>query len=154
TAFYEVLQAEDGVELAKAREQRSKDHLRLAQERKAVGAVPQFDVTRSRTDVASAQLDIASAESNLRLALGRLNEVMGRSASEPLQIARPMLVTPDPSQISIDDSMKRATETRPEILAAHQRVQAKESQVGSVHSDIMPKVKAEAGYGWRDNDFN
>jgi len=153
-AFYEVLEAQDALELAKAREVRSKDHLRLAEERKAAGAVPQFDVTRSRTNVASAQLDIASAESNLRLALGRLNEVMGRSASEPLQIARPMLVTPDPAQTQIDESMKKALETRPEILAAMQRVQAKRDQIGSVHSEIMPKVKAEGGYGFRDNDFN
>jgi outer membrane protein len=154
TAFYEVLEAQDAVQLAKTRETRSKDHLKLAEERKAVGAVPQFDVTRSRTDVASAQLEIASAESDLRLALGRLNEVMGRSASEPLQIAKPMLVAPDPAQIKIDESMKKAMETRPEILAAQQRVQAKHDQIGSVHSEIMPKLKAEAGYGFRDNDFD
>ncbi|PWT91001.1 MAG: hypothetical protein C5B54_06175 [Acidobacteria bacterium] len=152
-AFYEVLQAQDGVDLAKSQAKRSQDHLRLAEERKTAGAVPQADVTRSRTEVASAQLDVASAESTLRIALGKLNEAMGRNASDPLEIAKPALVPPDPNQINIQESIQKAIASRPEILAAQKRVEAKRSQIGSVQSDNRPKVNAEAGYGWRDDNF-
>ena len=153
-AFYEVLQAEQGIELAKVRLARSKDHLQIAEKRKAVGDVPKADVTRSRTEVASAQLDVAAAESALRISEGRLNEAIGRGAGDPLQIASANPAPPDPTQTDFADAVRKALESRPEILAAQKRAEAKQSQIKAVRSDILPKVRAEAGYGYRDNDFD
>ncbi len=154
TAFYQVLQAEDGVELAMDRLARSKDHLKIAEQRKSAGAVPKADVTRSRTEVASAELDVVAADSALRIANGQLNEAMGRSAAEPLKIAKAELIPPDPAQTNIQDALQKAIQSRPEILAAQKRAEAKSSQIKAVRSDILPKVRAEAGYGWRDDNFD
>ena len=154
SAFYEVLQAEQGIELAKERLVRSKDHLKIAQQRKEAGAVPKADVTRSRTEVASAELDVAAAESDLRIAEGLLNELMGRSAADELRIEKRALAPPDPTHANLADALRRSFENRPEVLAAQKRAEAKQSQIKAVRSDILPKVRAEAGYGWRDNDFD
>jgi outer membrane protein len=148
-----VLQAEDGVELAKNRLKRSKDHLTIAEERKAAGAVPQADVTRTRTELSAAELDVAAAENALRIARGRLNEAMGRNAASTLNVVRPALEPVDPQQTNIQQVLEKAPEQRPEILAALKRAEAKRSQIGAVRSEILPRVRAEAGYGWRDDDF-
>lgn len=152
-AFYELLAAEDEVELAKLRIERSQDHLRLATDRKEAGAVPQADVTRARVDVSSAELTLVAAESSLRIASGNLNRAMGRMPHERLQVARIELNAPDPGEIDVPQSLTRALEKRPEVQAGIRRVDAKRSQIGAVRSEILPKVRAEAGYGWLEEEF-
>lgn len=153
SAYYEYLAAEDELQLSKSRQLRSKDHLRIASDRKEAGDVPQADVTRARVDVASADLAIVSAESALRIARGRLNESMGRSAHEPLQIVRNEIALPDPTLVNVQESITDALQKRPEVQAALRRVDAKKSQIGATRSEILPKVRAEAGYGWLDEEF-
>lgn len=154
SAYFEMLQAQDGLTLAKVRQNRSKDHLHIAEERKAAGAVPQADVTRARTQVSSADLDAAAAESALRIAQGHLNQVMGRAPNSALQIGPPGAPVPDPSGVRVDDVLQKALESRPEVVAAQKRADAKRNQIGAARSEILPKVRAEAGYGWRDDDFD
>jgi outer membrane protein len=152
-AYYDVLAAEDELELAKSRVTRSKDHLRIASDRKEAGAVPQADVTRARVDLSSAELSAVSAESSLRIALGNLNQTMGRGPQETLQIARTEIEIPNPANTDVQQSLNNAMQKRPEIQAAQHRVDAKRNQIGTAKSEILPKVRAEAGYGWLDEEF-
>jgi outer membrane protein TolC len=153
SAYYELLAAEAEVELAKQSQSRSQDHLRLAAERKAAGAVPQSDVTRARVDASTADLRLVSAESAVRIARGNLNEVMGRAAFEPLEVAGAEQTAPDPAGTNIEQAVLQALEKRPEVQAALKRLEAKQNQIGAVRSEILPKVRAEAGYGWLDETF-
>lgn len=152
-AYYEVLAAEDELKLSKTRVTRSQDHLQIASHRKEAGAVPQADVTRARVDLSSAELNAVSSESSLRIAIGNLNQAMGRMPHEPLQIARIEIENPDPANKDVHQSLNNAMQKRPEIQAAQRRVEAKRSQIGIARSDILPKVRAEAGYGWLDEEF-
>jgi outer membrane protein len=152
-AYYDVLAAEDELELSKTRVSRSQDHLRIASDRKEAGDVPQADVTRARVDLSSAELSAVSAEGSLRIALGNLNQAMGRMPQEPLQIAHSEIGIPDPAATDVNQSLSTALQKRPEILAAQRRVEAKRSQIGIAKSDILPKVRAEGGYGWLDDEF-
>ncbi len=152
-AYYDVLAAEDELELSKTRVSRSQDHLRIASDRKEAGDVPQADVTRARVDISSAELNAVSAEGSLRIALGNLNQVMGRMPQEPLQIAHAEIGIPDPATTDVNQSLSTALQKRPEILASQRRVEAKKSQIGIAKGDILPKVRAEAGYGWLDEEF-
>ncbi|MCI0613337.1 TolC family protein [bacterium] len=152
-AYYDVLAAEDELELSKTRVSRSHDHLRIASDRKEAGDVPQADVTRARVDLSSAELNAVSAEGSLRIALGNLNQAMGRMPQEPLQIAHSEIGIPDPAATDVNQFLSTALQKRPEILAAQRSVDAKRSQIGIAKSDILPKVRAEAGYGWLDDDF-
>lgn len=152
-AYYNVLAAEDELALSKTRISRSQDHLRIASDRKEAGDVPQADVTRARVDLSSAELSSVSAEGSLRIALGNLNQAMGRIPQEPLQIAHNEIGIPDPAGTDVNQSLNNALQKRPEIQAAQKRVDAKRSQIGIAKSEILPKVRTEAGYGWLDEEF-
>lgn len=152
--YYEALQAQARMKAAKDRQARSREHVNLAETRKAEGAVPQSDVTLSRTDASSADLDVAAAENALRIAQGKLNQAMGHPPNEPFLLAEPATLDLDPSQIQIQQCLEKAAETRPEVIAAQKRAEARRNQIGAVRSEILPKVRAEAGYGFRDDDFH
>lgn len=152
-AYYDVLAAEDDLALSKTRISRSQDHLRIASDRKEAGDVPQADVTRARVDLSTAELNSVSAEGSLRIALGNLNQAMGRLPQDPLQIANSEISIPDPAATDVQQSLNNALQKRPEIQAAQKRVEAKQNQIGIYRSDILPKVRAEAGYGWLDEEF-
>jgi outer membrane protein len=152
-AYYDVLAAEDELELSKTRISRSQDHLRIASDRKEAGDVPQADVTRARVDLSSSELNSVSAEGSLRIALGNLNQAMGRMPQEPLQVAHSEITIPDPTATDVQQSLDNALKKRPEIQAAQKRVEAKQNQIGIAKSDIYPKVRTEAGYGWLDEEF-
>jgi outer membrane protein len=152
-AYYDVLAAEDDLALSKTRISRSQDHLRIASDRKEAGDVPQADVTRAHVDLSSAELNEVSAEGSLRIALGNLNQAMGRLPQEPLQIAHSVISIPDPAATDVQQSLNNALQKRPEIQAAQKRVEAKQNQIGIYRSDILPKVRAEYGYGWLDEEF-
>jgi outer membrane protein len=153
-AFYQLLASMEQEELAKQRFVRSEDHLRLAEERKEAGAVPLADVTRARADLANAKLNIVSVESEIRIARSNLNTAMGRPADMALEIQKESLVIIAPKTFSpTEDEWQNLTAERPDIKAARQRVEARKNQIGVVKSELLPRVRAEAGYGWRDSDF-
>lgn len=152
--YFDVLQAQAALRSAKDRQSRSREHVKLAEARKAEGAVPQADVTLSRTDASSADLDVASAENTLRVAQGKLNQAMGHPPNESFALAEAPATDLDPAQIQVQQYLDKAIEGRPEVVAAQKRVEARRSQIGAVRSEILPKVRAEAGYGWRDDDFD
>ena len=145
SAFYELLAAQDQVELNRSRLERSQNHLRLASERKAAGAVPRADVTRAGVNESSAQLELVHAQSVERIARGHLNEVMGRMAQEPLEIVRTELEPPSPENTDVQQSLAQAWEKVPEVQAAEHEVEAAQNRVGAVHSEILPRVLAEGG---------
>src|SRR5262245_2471404 len=152
-AYYNVLAAEDELVLSKTRISRSQDHLRIASDRKEAGDVPQADVTRARVDLSSSELNAVSVEGSLRIALGNLNQAMGRTPQETLQTVHTEIAIPDPANTDVHQSLNTALQKRPEIQAAQKRVDAKRSQIGIAKSDLLPKVRAEAGYGWLDDEF-
>jgi outer membrane protein len=153
-SFYQLLAAMDQQEISKQRLTRSEDHVHLAEERKAAGAVPLADVTRARADLANAKLSLVSAESEVRIARSSLNAAMGRPVDSPIKITNGAVVVVPPQPFSPSEAeWQNLTAERPDIKAAKQRLEARKSQIGVARSELLPRVKAEAGYGYREDQF-
>jgi len=132
---------------------RAEDHLRVAKERKAAGAVPQADVVRAQVEVAEAQLALERAEGLVRVAKGNLNTAMGLPVERPVEVDRsPREIVP-PATINLDEALKRAVSARPELRGAQQRIEAARQGVSLARSAYGPKVKGEASWGWRDTSY-
>ena len=152
-AFYRVLAADAALEAARARAGRAGEHLRLAEIRKAAGAVPQADVLRARVEVADARLAIVRAEGELRTAQGVLNTAMGLPAARPVEVAPPAegssgAESPDPEAV-----LARALRQRPELAATKERIAAADQQAAALAASFGPRVRAEIGVGRRDSGF-
>ena len=152
-AFYGLIAAKEALLVAEKNLERDEVHLRLAKERYAIGIVPKADVLRTQVEFADARLAKVRAESLVRVAQGNLNTSMGLPVELPVEIgARPQEIT-SVDDIRISEALDQAVHARPELKASLQRIAAARHVVDEAKSTFWPKVKTEAGYGWRDADF-
>ena len=153
-AFFVLLAAQEAWKVAGQSLKRSEEHLRLAEERKAVGAVPLADVLRARVEVGNARLGLVRTEGDLAVARGGLNAAMGRNPDSPLQLASPGGDVSAPDQSGADAEFGQALAQRPELKAASARVEARRSAVALARSAYGPKLLALASYGRLDSDYS
>lgn len=152
-AFYSLAAAQDLQVVAEKNLSRAEEHLKLAQVRRAAGAVPQADVLRMQAEVANAQLQLISMQSQVRISTGRLNTTMGLAAETPLQIAlEPALPSP-PHQADLGAAIEQALARRPELTAAEKRTAAARAALSGARASRAPKVFADASYGWNDTQW-
>ncbi len=152
-AYYGLLAAQANLSVARESLKRSEAHLRLAESRKAVGAVPLADVLRARVGVANARLALVSAGSAVDVARGDLNTAMGRPAETPLRIEDVKGAPLPPRPFSMDSAMKTAVARRPDLQAAVSRESAGREAVKAAKSAYGPTVTAQAAYGRLDSTF-
>lgn len=148
--FFAIEAADAAIRATDSRLARSEDHLRLATVRKEAGAVPSIDVVRSRVAIANARAALARAQANRAIAAGTLNTLLGRAVDAPVAIATQPEARPLPS---LDDALRAALESRPELAAARHRAEASRSLVDVARSASGPRVALQGGYGWRDDAF-
>lgn len=152
-AFFALLAAQEEKGVAFQSLKRTEEHLRLAEARKAAGAVPLADVLRARVEVGNARLSLVQAEGDLAVSRGSLNTAMGRSPDSPLQLVAPDGEALAPESSSAEAEFERALDLRPELKSASSRVEARRSAVALARSAYGPKLLALARYGRLDSDF-
>lgn len=152
-AFFALLAAQEARDVAAKDLKRSEEHLKLAQDRKAVGAVPLADVLRAKVEAGNARLGLVRAEGDLSVAKGNLNAAMGRSPDTPFGVEAPELPVAAPELGSSEADLRKAVEQRPDLKAAASRVESKRAQVSYARSAFGPKLLAQVSYGRLDSDF-
>lgn len=152
-AFFGLAAAEEHRGVAAQSLDRARDHLRLAQERKEVGAVPRADVVRAQTRVSDARLALVRAENLARVAQGRLNVAMGLPVTAAIRIDGAVAATGAPPPGDVPAAIERAVRERSEIRAALRETAALRSQVAEARSALGPRINLSGGYGLRDESF-
>lgn len=140
------------LEAAKSRLARSADHVRLAQSRLDAGASPRADVTRARVENANAQAALAAAVADVRTATAALNVLLGIPAEEPVAITTPE-APPAGEDRDLEGSIGAALESRPEILAARERIAAREAEARLAATLSGVKADARVRYGVREDEL-
>jgi outer membrane protein len=151
--FYGLTAAMETLDVAGKNLSRAEDHLRLAKERKAAGAVSRADVLRVQVEVSNARLDLVRAEGLVRISKGSLNTIMGLPAEKVLEVDPKTEEIGSPDSIDLLKSLDQAVHNRPEIKASMKRIEAQQGGVEAARSDFGPKVRAEGSFGWRDSTF-
>lgn len=151
--YYGLAAALEARQVAEKNLSQIKEHLRLARERKAAGAVPLADVLRVQVEAANGELSLVRAETLVRISKGNLNTVMGLPAEMPIVIAATGDGIPSPDQINLTQAFEQAVQSRPELKGALKRIEASKGGVDLAKSAFGPKVRAEGSYGRRDTEF-
>jgi outer membrane protein TolC len=151
--FYGLTSALEAKGVADQNLERSRDHLRLTNVRKEAGAVPKADVLRAQVEVSNAQLALVRAENLIRLARGNLNLSLGRPPEKPVEVTSSAQPPTRPEQMDLSLSLDQAVQSRPEIKGALKKIEVAQSNIQAARSAYGPRLRAEGGYGWRDNDF-
>lgn len=149
-AFYTLAAAQDLQTVAEKNLARTREHLKLAEVRRAAGAVPQADVLRMQAEVANAELQLISMQSQVRISTGRLNTAMGLAAETPLQIALMSDPPTPPAKADLGTAIEQALARRPELTAAEKRTDAARAALTAARASRAPRLFADAAYGWND----
>ena len=153
SSYCGLLAAQANLSVEKQSLKRSEDHLRLAQDRKAVGAVPLADVLRARVEVANARLAEVHAASGVEVARGALAASMGLSPDTPLAIQDAGEEVKPPTLLDAGQALDEAQANRPEVRAAERRVEAGQAGVRAARSAYGPTVELDASYGRLDSSY-
>lgn len=150
-AFHGLAAAWQARQVAGEDRARADEHVRLAEARKAAGAVPGGDIIRARVAASEAGLRVISAEHLVAVAAGRLNTAMGLPADTPVRIEPGALRLERPDDSAAAAALARALTRRPALASAAARVDSARSALDAARAEFGPRIGADWRLGWRDS---
>ncbi len=147
-AYYRVLGFEQLVRATRESLKNFQTGLDAAQRRHDSGLATVADVYRSDTQVGQAQLVLSRNEGELSKARGLLAGTVGLPVSFPLQL-QSMDVAPPVTEItqSMDDLLKEAKASRPDLVAAEARARAARATARAESRAGLPTLQFISQYG-------
>ncbi|MGC8763804.1 MAG: TolC family protein [Acidobacteriota bacterium] len=140
--------------VAEAEVARSREHLRLAEERHRAGAVPLLDVLRAQVLSSDAEVFRIRAQAEAEVARGALNTLLGRSPESPLEVAPLEEQEGGEEDLPPEERLLASASTRrPEVAEAEARRRAALSRLAEARSAYFPAVRLEASTGRLDDRF-
>ena len=127
----------------------AKDLNRITQIKIDVGTLAPIDIVQTEVTVAQREQDIITAEGQIGDAEDRLRRILNVRNLPDWQrpIVTTDLPTMEPTSISVEDGMKKALETRPEIRQALIDIESKKLTVAFNKNQVMPQLNLAASYG-------
>lgn len=141
-AYYQVLLAQAGLDVAQRTVASSEENLRVAHARVVAGVSPRFDEIQADVNLANARQSLIRSRNALALALHGLNAVMGQPLDALWAPAERMTIVP--VRLPLPDLLRRAQEQRPELVELQARIAAAQASVEIVRSGLRPLVSAAA----------
>lgn len=153
-AFFSLVSAQQMLAVSETNVVRTTRHLENVTKKQTAGSAVEADVLRVQTQVADSKLALVRCQSLVRLARGNLNAAMGLPVELDTEIKSTGLPMVSPDGIDMNDSFDAATEARPEVLARLYGVASARSSIAAVKSELGPRLRLDAAYGYRDDTFS
>lgn len=145
-AYYQVLLAQAGVEVAQRTLAAADENLRVARARVAAGTAPRFDEVQAEGNVASARQGLIRARNALALAQHTLAALTGQPMDTPLQPREGMTVAAVRTDVAA--LLRRALEARPELAEHRARIAAAAAAIEVARAGARPALVLSGGPTW------
>jgi outer membrane protein TolC len=144
--YLQALAATARVESARAQQQTAEALHMQALDLKQSGLIAGIDVLRAEVELSAQSNRTTTAVNDADKVKLRLARVMGLPLGQPFALdpALPDLPTPD---LTLDQAVERAYETRADYRAALERVRAAEAAHDSVVGEALPAIRLNADIG-------
>jgi outer membrane protein len=142
TAYYQVLLANEFVDVFQQRVTESKERLRIAEEAYKDGKIAKFDLLRNQTELADSEQQLNNSQRDVDVALADLKNVLG--ATQDCQYTLSEKLTLTPVNMNNQELQATALRQRPEVHGAQARVLSAQSNVTVAKSAYKPQVYATA----------
>lgn len=150
-AYFSLIQAKQVIRVNEEALDQAKKHLAQAKAFYSVGRRPQSDVTKAEVDLANADVNLIRARNQMRLARVSLENTMGVHPTADYRV-REVFEVP-PFSMRLDSAEVVAFQERPELIAAHARVEANRSLVSATWDQHLPTIGAFGNWTWSNFDF-
>jgi outer membrane protein TolC len=145
-AYYEILRADESLQVQKEALASAEDRLEKARKRLEAGAIAKFDVLRFETEVSRAQAAVIAATNRRKQAKNNLNSVLGRpieTAFETAPVAKEGTLT-----FEADAYVAAALRNRPDVRSAQNLVLAYERLLKTAMGGSLPTLSLGATHTW------
>jgi outer membrane protein len=137
-AYYAVLTAEKGVEVAQQAVQQLESHFTVAKAFFEVGITAKNDLLQVEVQLAQTRQNLITAEHNLEVARAVFNTLLRRDINESVRLAEALEYTP--MTIDMNSLMEEALRERPEIRLSDLGIQSAKKEVGIAASKLFPQL--------------
>lgn len=144
--YLEALASQARVESAQAQWQTAQALFNQTTRLKEGGIVAGIEVLRSEVQLGTARLRLTAARNTFELTKLQLARVIGLPAGQPFTMDPTVPSVPLP-QMTIDAALEQAYRTRPDYLAAIERLRATESERKAAIGEWLPSLRVNADYG-------
>ena len=141
TAFYNVLRAQQFLQVQDETVSQLIAHLKDTQANFDAGTIARYDVLRAETEVANAKQGFISAKNSVQLAKAALNNVMGKPVSDVIDLEEPAkspYVT-----IDLAKAVDTASKSRPEVLGASDMIKVNDEYTAIAKKQFLPNINAQ-----------
>jgi outer membrane protein TolC len=144
--YLEAIARSSRVEMVHAQLQTAQELLKQAQDLKASGVVASLDVVRAQVQVQTQTQRSIAAENDYEKAKLQLVHAIGIPVGQAITLTDTVPYAPLPPP-SVEESVSRALETRPDYLAAKSRLEAAQAADRAANFALLPSFHVDADYG-------
>lgn len=144
--YLQALASAVRVDVARAQVLTAEAVLDQANSLKSAGMVAGIDVLRADVQLSTERQRATGARNELEKTKLQLARVIGLPPGQPFTLSDTLPQVPAP-EMSIEQALARALQSRPDYLAAQARVRAAEAARRAVIGEFLPSVRVNADYG-------
>ena len=122
------------------------ERVRVTREMVAAGRVARFNLLRDEAELANVVQMEAMAQSRAEQALVALKTTMGLDLASTLTLADRLEYRP--LDVSVEEGIREATASQPEVRAAVKQREAAEAEVRAAYGNYFPQVSVSYMYDW------
>ena len=125
----------------------TEERLRVTREELDAGRVARVNVLRDEAELANViQMD-TMARNRIALALVAWKTTLGADLESPIAVAEPLRY--EPLAVSVEEGVRQALASHPEIQAATRQVEAAEAEIRAALGRYFPELAVTAMYDWQ-----
>lgn len=151
-AYFGVLEADRGVEVAEKAVQSLQSHVKVARSFYDVGMIPINDLLKAEVELANAEHDLVKAQNAARIARASFNIALARTIDAPVILEDIQDYRPETG--AFPAFVNEALENRPEIAALEVRLKQTEQNRRLARSDYMPDIFLQYDYIKEGDEFD
>ncbi len=154
-AYYDLLEAEKLIDVNEKLVEISRGSVEKATAFQETGRGIPADVATARVQQANDELGLVNAQNNLELTRAELASRMGLNPITPIEVVDTdeTAMIPETIEVSLEDSMARAIQNRPELSRLRTRATSLEWSLRLARLDRWPVVSAEYDYNVLLDDY-
>ncbi len=150
-SYYRLLFTQKQLEVMQDTVNKFQQHLDQATAFYEVGTRPKIDVTTARFNLSNAKLNLIRAKNEIEIAYATLNNAMGLPKQAEYSIKDEL--DWEKLELTFNQIIDLAYETRPDLKAAKLRTQASKRLVDIAKKAAVPDIEASTAYNVGGSDF-
>ena len=144
--YLETVAGASRVDMVRAQLETADALFKQAQDLKASGLVAGIDMLRAQVQLQTQRRRLITSENDYEKSKLQLARAIGLPVAQQFTLSDKIRYAPIPT-LSLEDSIARALETRPDYLAARSRFEATKASARAANTEWFPTVHLDADYG-------